>query len=146
MLFYNDKGLPKGMALVGFQRDGDAALAANKYDGRFVDNSESFSLFSVRRLTCGVRTTVEGRSHRGQERGRSSEEGFCCERLPVTAATANVSIGKDESSTDKRPCPVRTLFLRRGARSSTVQIDRVFVLVIGPKFPNSNPRRPRRLL
>jgi len=40
MLFYNDKGLPKGMALVGFQRDGDAALAANKYDGRFVDNSE----------------------------------------------------------------------------------------------------------
>ena len=40
MLFYNDKGLPKGMALVGFQKDGDAALAANKYDGRFVDNSE----------------------------------------------------------------------------------------------------------
>lgn len=39
-MFYNDKGLPKGMALVGFQRDGDAALAADKYDGRFVDNSE----------------------------------------------------------------------------------------------------------
>jgi len=38
MLFYNDKGLPKGMALVGFQRDSDAALAADKYDGRFVDN------------------------------------------------------------------------------------------------------------
>ena len=41
MLFYNDKGLPKGMALVGFQRNGDAALAVDKYDGRFVDNSES---------------------------------------------------------------------------------------------------------
>jgi len=38
ILFYNDKGLPKGMALVGFQRDADAALAADKYDGRFVDN------------------------------------------------------------------------------------------------------------
>ena len=31
------------MALVGFQREGDAALAADKYDGRFVDNSELFS-------------------------------------------------------------------------------------------------------
>ena len=51
MLFYNDKGLPKGMALVGFQRDSDAALAADKYDGRFVDNSKSFFLFSPRRLT-----------------------------------------------------------------------------------------------
>jgi len=51
MLFYNDKGLPKGMALVGFQRDSDAALAAEKYDGRFVDNSESLSSFSTRRLT-----------------------------------------------------------------------------------------------
>ncbi|KAF9788316.1 hypothetical protein BJ322DRAFT_1048234, partial [Thelephora terrestris] len=38
ILFYNDKGLPKGMALVGFQRDADATLAADKYDGRFVDN------------------------------------------------------------------------------------------------------------
>ncbi|KAF9652617.1 hypothetical protein BDM02DRAFT_2796109 [Thelephora ganbajun] len=38
ILFYNDKGSPKGMALVGFQRNGDAALAADKYDGRFVDN------------------------------------------------------------------------------------------------------------
>jgi len=38
ILFYNDKGLPKGMALVGFQREGDASLAADKYDGRFVDN------------------------------------------------------------------------------------------------------------
>lgn len=32
------------MALVGFQKDGDAALAADKYDGRFVDNSELPSL------------------------------------------------------------------------------------------------------
>jgi len=38
MLFYNDKGLPKGMAMVWFQRDGDAAVAADRYDGRFVDN------------------------------------------------------------------------------------------------------------
>jgi len=38
MLFYNDKGLPKGMALVGFQKGSDAALAADRYDGRFVDN------------------------------------------------------------------------------------------------------------
>ena len=48
MLFYNDKGLPKGMALVGFQKDGDAALAADKYDGRFVDNSESPCLSPIR--------------------------------------------------------------------------------------------------
>lgn len=44
ILFYNDKGMPKGMALVSFQRGGDAALAANKYDGRFVDNSELICL------------------------------------------------------------------------------------------------------
>jgi len=46
MLFYNDKALPKGMALVGFQKDSDAALAADKYDGRFVDNSELLYLSS----------------------------------------------------------------------------------------------------
>ena len=51
MLFYNDKGLPKGMALVGFQRDGDAALAVDRYDGRFVDNSESLFLSSSRQFT-----------------------------------------------------------------------------------------------
>ena len=39
------------MALVGFQRDGDAALAANKYDGRFVDNSELPRLSPSRRFT-----------------------------------------------------------------------------------------------
>lgn len=39
------------MALVGFQRDGDAALAADKYDGRFVDNSE------FPRLSPGCRFT-----------------------------------------------------------------------------------------
>lgn len=54
MLLYNDKGLPKGMALVGFQRDSDATLAANKYDGRFVDNSELFFLSSSRRFTLVV--------------------------------------------------------------------------------------------
>ena len=51
MLFYNDKGLPKGMALVVFQRDGDAALAAERYDGRFVDNSESLCPSPSRRFT-----------------------------------------------------------------------------------------------
>jgi hypothetical protein len=51
MLFYNDKGLPKGMALVGFQREGDATLAVDRYDGRFVDNSESLCLPSSRRFT-----------------------------------------------------------------------------------------------
>lgn len=50
MLFFNDKGLPKGMALVGFQRDGDAAVAAEKYDGRFVDNSKQLFLSPPRRL------------------------------------------------------------------------------------------------
>jgi len=50
MLFYNDKGLPKGMALVGFQRDSDAALATDKYDGRYVDNSMSLSPFPTLQL------------------------------------------------------------------------------------------------
>jgi hypothetical protein len=60
MLFYNDKGLPKGMALVGFQKGSDAALAADRYDGRFVDNSELPSLSLSCRLTRVVRTTAEG--------------------------------------------------------------------------------------
>ena len=54
MLFYNDKGLPKGMAMVGFQRDGDAAVAVDRYDGRFVDNSETFSLSQNHRLTLAM--------------------------------------------------------------------------------------------
>jgi len=59
MLFYNDKGLPKGMALVCFQRDGDAALAANKYDGRFVDNSELLRPSPSRRFTPVVPVVSE---------------------------------------------------------------------------------------
>jgi THO complex subunit 4 len=59
MLFYNDKGLPKGMALVGFQRDGDAALAANKYDGRFVDNSKLLCLSPSCRFTFVVLAVSE---------------------------------------------------------------------------------------
>ena len=51
MLFYNDKGFPKGMAMVGFQRDGDAAVAADMYDGRCVDNSETPYLTPNHRLT-----------------------------------------------------------------------------------------------
>ena len=59
MLFYNDKGLPKGMALVGFQRDGDATLAANKYDGRFVDNSELLYQSPSCRFTFAVPVVSE---------------------------------------------------------------------------------------
>lgn len=110
MLFYNDKGLPKGMALVGFQKDGDAALAANKYDGRFVDNSELFCSAHPQALihTSGVRTTVEGRSYRGQGRSRSFKEDSCQERNDIPVATADVSSREDEHRTGKRPRSVRT--------------------------------------
>jgi len=36
-LIYNSQGLSKGMAIVAFQRPGDAALARSKYDGKIVD-------------------------------------------------------------------------------------------------------------
>ncbi|KAF9073058.1 hypothetical protein BDP27DRAFT_1260678 [Rhodocollybia butyracea] len=36
-LIYNSQGKSKGMAVVVFQRPGDAAVARTKYDGKFVD-------------------------------------------------------------------------------------------------------------
>ncbi|KAF8556023.1 hypothetical protein OG21DRAFT_1483374 [Imleria badia] len=36
-LIYNSQGRSKGMAVVSFQRAGDAALARSKYDGKFID-------------------------------------------------------------------------------------------------------------
>lgn len=36
-LIYNSQGRSKGMAVVAFQRSGDAAVARAKYDGKFVD-------------------------------------------------------------------------------------------------------------
>ncbi|KIK06397.1 hypothetical protein K443DRAFT_3172 [Laccaria amethystina LaAM-08-1] len=45
-LIYNSQGRSKGMAVVTFQRPGDAALAREKYDGKIVDGRESRSLSS----------------------------------------------------------------------------------------------------
>ncbi|KAG9313555.1 hypothetical protein JVU11DRAFT_5882 [Chiua virens] len=36
-LIYNSQGRSKGMAIVTFQRSGDAAVARTKYDGKFID-------------------------------------------------------------------------------------------------------------
>ena len=36
-LIYNSQGRSKGMAIVSFQRSGDAAVARSKYDGKFID-------------------------------------------------------------------------------------------------------------
>lgn len=38
-LIYNSAGRSKGMAVVTFQRPGDAAAARAKYDGKIVDGS-----------------------------------------------------------------------------------------------------------
>ena len=97
------------MALVGFQRNGDAALAANKYDGRFVDNSKLLLPASEPSIhTRGVRTTVESRSYRGQGRSRSLEKVSCQERIAIPVAAADVSTREDEYRTGKRTRPVRT--------------------------------------
>lgn len=40
-LVYNSQGRSKGMAVVAFQRPGDAMVARAKYDGKFVDGRES---------------------------------------------------------------------------------------------------------
>ena len=56
---------------------------------------------------CGVRTPVEGGGYRGQECSLSSEEGFR-ERIAISTATPDVSIGKDANCTCKRPWPVST--------------------------------------
>ncbi len=40
-LIYNSQGKSKGMAVVTFQRSGDAAVARAKYDGKIVDGRES---------------------------------------------------------------------------------------------------------
>lgn len=37
---YNSQGKSKGMAVVWFQRPGDAAVARAKYDGKIVDGRE----------------------------------------------------------------------------------------------------------
>jgi THO complex subunit 4 len=38
-LIYNSQGKSKGMAVVSFQRPGDASVARKKYDGKIVDGS-----------------------------------------------------------------------------------------------------------
>ena len=38
-VIYNSSGRSKGMAVVWFQRPGDAVIALQKYDGKFVDGS-----------------------------------------------------------------------------------------------------------
>ena len=54
-LIYNSQGKSKGMAVVTFQRPGDADIARAKYDGKIVDGREfvsdivtSFSLKTLR--------------------------------------------------------------------------------------------------
>lgn len=36
------------MAIITFQRPGDAAAAREKYDGKLIDGSKLFKLFSIR--------------------------------------------------------------------------------------------------
>ncbi|THV00461.1 hypothetical protein K435DRAFT_854690 [Dendrothele bispora CBS 962.96] len=43
-LVYNSAGRSKGMAIVWFQRPEDAALAKNKYDGKFVDGRKPIKI------------------------------------------------------------------------------------------------------
>jgi THO complex subunit 4 len=52
-LIYNSQGKSKGMAVVTFQRPGDAALARTKYDGKIVDGRESLGpVFALRCSRC----------------------------------------------------------------------------------------------
>lgn len=39
-MFHNVKGYPLGMALVAFKRNGDAALAREKFNGKVIDGSK----------------------------------------------------------------------------------------------------------
>lgn len=39
-IIYNSQGKSKGMAIVSFQRSGDAVVARAKYNGKIVDGSE----------------------------------------------------------------------------------------------------------
>ncbi|EDR08263.1 uncharacterized protein LACBIDRAFT_297749 [Laccaria bicolor S238N-H82] len=43
-LIYNSQGRSKGMAVVTFQRPGDAALAREKYDGKIVDGRRNIKI------------------------------------------------------------------------------------------------------
>ena len=48
-LIYNSQAKSKGMAVVTFQRAGDAAVAKAKYDGKIVDGRESLvAVFAAR--------------------------------------------------------------------------------------------------
>ncbi|KAG1876313.1 hypothetical protein F4604DRAFT_1880620 [Suillus subluteus] len=43
-VIYNTQGRSKGMAVITFQRPGDAAAAREKYDGKLIDGSKLFKL------------------------------------------------------------------------------------------------------
>ncbi|KAI6107592.1 hypothetical protein EDD17DRAFT_628831 [Pisolithus thermaeus] len=43
-LVYNSQGRSKGMAVISFQRPGDAAVARAKYDGKFVDGRRQIKI------------------------------------------------------------------------------------------------------
>ena len=41
-IIYNSQGRSKGMAVVNFQRSGDAAEARRKYNGKIIDGRKSY--------------------------------------------------------------------------------------------------------
>ncbi|KAF5386440.1 hypothetical protein D9757_005842 [Collybiopsis confluens] len=61
-LIYNSQGKSKGMAVVAFQRPGDASLAREKYDGKFVDGRRPIRIEVVSDVSPTIPTGPASRS------------------------------------------------------------------------------------
>ncbi|KAH7919047.1 hypothetical protein BV22DRAFT_1041269 [Leucogyrophana mollusca] len=57
-LIYNSQGRSKGMAVVAFQRSGDAAVARAKYDGKFIDGRRPIKIEIVVDSNDTVKSTT----------------------------------------------------------------------------------------
>lgn len=67
-LVYNSQGKSKGMAVVVFQRPGDAVVARQKFDGKIVDGREFDAFFrtvlTILNTEPHYRASHQDRSHR----------------------------------------------------------------------------------
>lgn len=72
-LIYNSQGKSKGMAVVTFQRPGDAAVACTKYDGKIVDGSQYLLPTLLPFLFESSYLYRETTAHRDRRQSRSPE-------------------------------------------------------------------------
>ncbi|KAK0454051.1 uncharacterized protein EV420DRAFT_1556530 [Desarmillaria tabescens] len=128
-IVYNSQGKSKGMAIISFQKPGDAAVARSKYDGKFVDGrrpikieiiSDDISPASVSSSTpslfdriAGTKPIVNGATPAATTGVKSSVQNHALPRQ--VAAAASIAAGLPVPANPRRR-------LKKGPRRLKKQI------------------------